>query len=58
MRTRPNVPSVAMCTEQMDPICMKGDVPSVRRELRESSTGRFPPTKNFHYLSRKEIRIL
>ena len=26
MHTRPKVPSVAMCMEQMDPICMKGDV--------------------------------
>ncbi|MEA1925720.1 MAG: hypothetical protein U9M90_00535 [Patescibacteria group bacterium] len=34
MHTRPNVPSVAMCMEQMDPICMKGDVPNARKGLR------------------------
>jgi len=39
MRTRPSVLSVAMCMEQMDPTCTKGDVPNVSKELRGSSTG-------------------
>ncbi len=39
MHTRQNVPSVAMCMEQMDPICMKGDVPNARKGLRGLSTG-------------------
>ncbi|MCD6198579.1 MAG: hypothetical protein J7K15_08430 [Deltaproteobacteria bacterium] len=33
MHTRPNVPSVAMCMEQMDPICMKDDVQNARTGL-------------------------
>jgi len=42
MRTRPSVPSVAMCMEQMELTCTKGDVPNVRKGLRGSSTGGFP----------------
>jgi hypothetical protein len=29
-----HAPSVATCMEQMDPICMKGDVPNARKGLR------------------------
>ena len=46
MHTRPNVPFVAMFTEQMDPTCTKDDVPSVRMGLRGSSTGR-PSTDKY-----------
>jgi len=42
MRTRPSVLSVAMCMEQMDPTCTKGDVTNVRKGLRGSSTGALP----------------
>ena len=42
MHTKPNVPFVAMCMEQMGPTCMKDDVPSVKRVLRGYSTGRLP----------------
>ncbi|MBW2569844.1 MAG: hypothetical protein JRE47_10910 [Deltaproteobacteria bacterium] len=40
MRTRLNVPFVAMCMEQMGPTCTKDDVPSAKGEPRGYSTGR------------------
>jgi len=45
MRTRPSVPFVAMCMEQMELTCTKGDVPNVRKGLRGSNTGGFPTGK-------------
>ena len=34
MHSKPSVPFVAMCMEQMGPTCMKDDVPSVKGVLR------------------------
>ena len=42
MHTKPNVPFVAMCMEQMDPTCTKDDGRSVRMVPGGSSTGKVP----------------
>ncbi len=46
MHIKPNVPFVAMFTEQMDPICTKDDAPNVRMGRRGSSIGR-PSTNKY-----------
>lgn len=42
MLTRQSVPSVAMCTEQTDPTCTRGDVPNVKKAHRGLGTGGLP----------------
>lgn len=54
MHTRPNVLFVAMCMVQMDPTCMKGDVPNVRKVLPGYVTGRLSMAKRKRKLAAAE----